>query len=102
MNPKEIAEKEREMREKYPDMFNHPELKDGEVYIHSGIVCDAADAQVAVYKSAGLTSARLGKAFLGKLKGLDGDFNFHPIFANLEEVIIVEDKYNKEKKRSQR
>ncbi len=102
MNQSEIGSRAREMREEWPDMFTHPELKEGEVCINDGVVCDAATAQAAVYRSIGLTSARLGKAFLGKLKGSEQDFQFYPIFADLNELIIAEDADKRKKKKKKK
>ena len=86
------SKREQELRTEYPYMFEHKEAKEGEVFLTS-VVVDAASLQVAIYqKQAGLPSARLGEPFLDKLKGKEGTFKFHPIFAKLDEFIAAEER----------
>ncbi|MBP9709226.1 MAG: hypothetical protein KBD78_16445 [Oligoflexales bacterium] len=82
------AELEIELRTKYPDMFSHPKLQEGEIYIDSQLT-EVAAVNAAYRRSAGLTSARIGETFLRKNE--DGsEFTYNPIFANLQQYLELE------------
>ena len=94
------SQREKEMREQYPDAFTHPELMPGEVFIGSQVV-DVVYLNVGIYQQNGVASARVGNPTLGKLKGFDREFQFHPVFVNLHELIVAEEKIKKEEKGTQ-
>lgn len=95
-----MDQQEKEMREQYPDMFTHPELLPGEVFIGSQVV-DVVYFNVNIYRQNGLPSARVGNPTLGKLKGHGEEFQFHPVFVNLMELIAAEEKIKREERGAQ-
>jgi hypothetical protein len=103
MDEAQILKRELELREQCPEMFSHPECLPGEVWLGDQVV-DVVHMNAGIYRNAGLTSARVGNARMGKITGqLSGvagkpverefDCRFHGIFANLHELIIEEEKH---------
>lgn len=97
----DCAQKEKEIREKYPQKFSHPEIRPGGIWLGDQIV-ELAMANEMVYRANGLPSIRLGNPSLRKREGC-GDFEFdhRPMFANLQEVMALEEKYKLEKQQGQ-
>ena len=92
MDQAQLAEKEKELREKFPAMFEQDGIRPGEVCI-GVLIAEAAGAQAAVYCTAGLTSARCGEMFFAPFKGIEGDVAHAAIFADLREYLEVREKY---------
>lgn len=97
MTQEQIEQKEKEMRKENPEMFTHPDLQPGEVWLGDHL-CDIVPIHVDTYKENGMPSARRGdKPVEGKLKRTKGTFDFYPIFVNLQELIVAEDEYKQKK-----
>src|SRR3989344_2587451 len=77
-----IKQREKQMREENPWMFEHPELRSGEVWLDE-LVADAARLSVAMYHSDGVKSARIGNPVFKH----GNRSEFHSVFAKLEEMI---------------
>ncbi|MEI6553511.1 MAG: hypothetical protein WCO09_02990 [bacterium] len=92
MTEQEMKERIAEAQRQNPEMFEHPELKTGEIHLGDA-VCNIAIAQVEEYKRTGLPSARLGNIFSRKIEELRQEFEYFPIFANLCEIIIADEQY---------
>jgi hypothetical protein len=88
MTEDQITKREEELREQYPHMFSHPELRAGEIYYAEQPV-DFAIFNVQLHQNAGLRSARLGEGFLKDFQSL-GEITHHPFFANLREYLECE------------
>ena len=85
MTPQEKIE---ELRAQYPQMFEHKELRKGEVCLGERLI-DVVEFDVEEYRRQGLRSIRQGSGKMGKLKGQPGSFEFRPIFANALEVATL-------------
>jgi hypothetical protein len=88
---------EENLRKQYPQMFEHLELRPGEVWLGSEVV-DVVYLNAEIYRRNGTPSARVGNPYFDKLKGLYGEFEFHPIFVKLSEFIAVHKKMLEEKR----
>lgn len=97
MTEQEIDLKEQEMRNLFPEFFNHPDTKEGEMVYAVYKDPDAVFSYVALLKSSCFPSARLSslgilpmdlqKRF--SLSGVD-DALFAPLFVNIREYIVNE------------
>ena len=85
MTPQEKIE---ELRAEDPKMFEHKELRKGEVWLGDSLV-DVVDFDLEEHRRNGLRSVREGSGKMGKLKGQPGSFEFRPIFANALEVATL-------------
>ena len=54
-----IPEEVKKLREQYPEMFQHPELKSNEVWVGDFVV-DVVYMQTALWREEGLPSVRIG------------------------------------------
>ena len=73
-------------------MFDHPDLREGEVYLGNMII-DAVAVQIGIYHCNGMPSARRGKTpIMGKPRGSkdNQEFEYFPMFVNLRELIAAE------------
>ena len=92
MDYAQIEAEEKRWRNEYPEMFTHPELKEGEVWV-GDVLSDLLLAQVHSYRSNGVPTARCGKPFLKLRQGHQETYN--PIFMNLHELIIANEECKK-------
>lgn len=89
MNPEDIARRERELREKCPEMFDHPDAMPGEIWFGDYWI-DVVPITVRVFRELGIPSARAGsKPVMGKLEGYEGTLEFRPVFMKVEELIVA-------------
>ncbi len=94
-------QREKEMREMYPKQFNHPEIRPGEIWLGDQIF-DLAIAHQMIYSTNGLPNTRLGNPSLREREGCgDFKFDYRPLFADLQEVLALEEKSAQEKKQGQ-
>jgi len=91
--------REKEKREKYPDMFSHPKLRIGEIFFDAQ-PWELAYGNVSLYKKAGLKSARIGKKFLKKviLGEEEVEITYQPFFADLREYMELEAQHQESEK----
>ncbi len=99
MTPQLLAQKEKELREKYPAMFSHPELRAGEVQIEDALY-ELSGHRRQTLKNIGFQSARFGSSHVEKVAILivnndssltptSTNLSFFPIFVSLEEYFKV-------------
>jgi hypothetical protein len=90
-------EKIEKLRTKFPEMFSHPEVKPGEVWI-GDFVIDFVAAQLGIFASHGCKSVRVGKTETFKKitgiqfekeipKEVSYEVSCRPIFALAEEAV---------------
>ncbi len=95
----DLLQLENELREGCPQMFTHPDLMQGEIWIGDYII-DVVGLQAGLYRSHGIPSTRVGtKPVMGKLKQFPNEeFEFRSVFMNLREFLIANEKYKQEQK----
>lgn len=93
MTEEMILAEEKRWRREYSEMFSHPELQEGEIWIGNKLA-DLVLAQIVSYRSGGVPSARHRIGFLKEFKG--NQLTYYPMFMNLRELIIANKKCKKE------
>ena len=94
-----MKQKEQEMREKFPHMFVHPELRAGEVWAGDCLI-DVVSINAQIYRNEGVPSTRISpNPTMGKIKGIEVDMEFRAVFMDLKELILAEEKMGAEAKK---
>lgn len=99
MSPELFARREREMREEFPWMFDHPGLLPGEVWVIDQLV-EGACANAMVWSAQGVP-ARVGKEPVLKPHKLGSGetrvLDYRPLFVNLRALIEAVEKIQNDK-----
>lgn len=113
MSQAEVDARMTRLKEKYPAMFEHTELKPGEIAVSEGIL-ENAMLSVVDYHNAGMPSARMSKTYtMGKIKVISSvrgkqeeprliDIEFYTIFVSQREWAQAERLRSKENKEAKR
>ena len=90
-----LAQLEKELREKYPHMFTHSDLQPGEVWI--GDQCDeVVHLNAYLYQTNGVPSTRVGKERVKISREGKEEVDGRSIFMNLKELLIANEKCKQE------
>ena len=89
MNKELLEQRERELRNEYPDMFDTPDLEIDEVCL-GVIMVDAAEIQASLYNSKGLKTARVG---VTDLFPNESGITYRAIIVKLKEYLELDERY---------
>lgn len=99
MTEEEIGLREAEIKAQFPDMFNDPEIKEGECFLEMVPAGEFLEFYMLRVQEKGLTSVRSGRTVMrpGNVSGVTGgrELPFAPLFVNLREAILLENTLSK-------